>query len=67
MGVKYNSLNSTSKIALKKGLDPEDADLRDSMTRFRPKSFCHASEKLYNKPILFLAKWQDPKKCKFQA
>ena len=54
-GVKYNSLNSTFKIALKKGLDSEDADRRDSMNRFCPRSFCRASEKLYKKPILFLA------------
>ena len=53
-GVKYNSLNSTFKIALKKGLDSEDADRRDSMNRFRPRSFCRASEKLYNKPIFSL-------------
>ena len=32
-GVKYDSLNSTFKIVLKKGLDSEDADRRDSMTR----------------------------------
>ena len=63
VGVKYNSLNSTFKIALKKGLDSEDADRRDSMNRFRPRSFCRASDKLYNKPILFLAKWHDPEKC----
>ena len=50
-GEKYNSLNSTFKIALKKGLDSEDADRRDSMNRFRPRSFCRASGKLYNKPI----------------
>ena len=62
-GVKSNSPNSTFKIALKKGLDSEDADRRDSMTRLIFSSFCRASEKLYNKPILFLAKWHDPEKC----
>ena len=61
-GVKYNSLNSTFKIALKKGLGSEDAGRRDSMVCFRPRSFCHASEKLYKKPMFFLAKRQDPKK-----
>ena len=30
----YNSLNSTFKTALKKGLDSEDADRRDSMALF---------------------------------
>ena len=39
-GVKYNALNSTFKIALEKGLDSEDADRRDSMNRFRPRSLC---------------------------
>ncbi len=53
-GGKYNSLNSTFKIALKKGLDSEDADRRDSMALFRPRSFCHASEKLYKKLIFSL-------------
>ena len=53
-GVKYNSLSSTFKIALKKGLDSEDADRRDSMNRFRLRSFCRASEKLYKKPICSL-------------
>ena len=53
-GVKYNSLNSTFKTALKKGLDSEDADRRDSMTRFRPRSFCQLSENLYKKPIFSL-------------
>ena len=62
-GVKYNSLDSTFKIALKKGLDAEDADRRDSMTRLISSSFCRASEQLYNKLIFFLAKWQDPGKC----
>ncbi len=60
-GIKYNSLNSTFKIDLKKGLDSEDADRRDSMNRLIFSSFCRAGEKLYNKPILFL--WQDPEKC----
>ena len=62
-GVQNNSLNSTFKIALKKGLDSEDADRRDSMNRLRLRSFCRASEKLYDKPILFHAKWQAPEKC----
>ena len=53
-GVTYKSLNSTFKIALKKGLDSEDADRRDSMNRFRPRSFCRASGKLYNKQIFSL-------------
>ena len=53
-GVKYNSLNSTFKIALKKGLDSEDADRRDSMNRLIFSSFCRASEQLYNKPIFSL-------------
>ena len=66
-GVKYNSLNSTFKIALKKGLDSEDADRRDSINRLISSSFCRASEKLYKKPIFFLAKWQDPQKYNFQA
>ena len=61
--VKYNSLNSTLKIDFKKGLDSEDADRRDSINRLIFSSFCRADEKLYNKPILFLAKWQDPEKC----
>ena len=62
-GVTYNSLNSTFKIALKKGLDSEDADRRDSMNLSIFSAFCRASEKVYNKPICFLAKWQDPEKC----
>ena len=62
-GVKYNSLNSALKIALKTGFDSEDADHRDSMNRFRPRSFCRTSEKLYNKQIFVLAKWHDPEKC----
>ena len=45
----------------KKGLDSEDADRRDSMTPQIFSSFCRADEKLYNKPIFFLAKWQDQK------
>ena len=53
-GGKYNSRNSTFKIALKKRLDSEDADRRDSMTRLIFSSFCHADEKLYNKPIFSL-------------
>ena len=36
------------------GLDSEDADRRDSMTRFRPRSFCQLNENLYNKPIFSL-------------
>ena len=35
------------------------------MNRFRLRSFCRADEKLYKKPILFLAKWQDPNKLSF--
>ena len=50
-GVKYNSLNSTFRIALKKGLDAEDADRRDSMNRVRLRSFCQPSEKLDNKQM----------------
>ena len=50
-GGKSNSLNSTFKIDLKKGHYSEDAHRRDSMTRFRPRSFCQLSEKLYKKPI----------------
>ena len=53
-GVEYDSLNSTFKIALKKGLDSEDADRRDSMNRLIFRSFCRASEKLYNEPIFSL-------------
>ena len=53
-GVKYNSLNSTFKIDLKKGLDSEDADRRDSINRLIFSSFCRADEKLYNKPIFSL-------------
>ena len=66
-GIKYNSLNSTFKIVLEKGLDSEDANHRDSMNRFRLRSFCQPSEKLYKKQIFFLAEWQDPKRCNFQA
>ena len=62
-GVKYNSRNSTFKFDLKKGLDSEDADRRDSMNRLIFSSFCRADEKLYKKPICFLAKWHDPEKC----
>ena len=39
---------------MKKGLDSEDADRRDSMNRFRLRPFCQPSEKLYNKPIFSL-------------
>ena len=46
-----------------KMLDSEDADRRDSINRLIFSSFCRANEKLYNKPISFLAKWQDPEKC----
>ena len=53
-GVKYNSLNPTFKIDLKKGLDSEDADRRDSMALFCFRSFCRVSDKLYNKPIFSL-------------
>ena len=53
-GGKYNSRNSTFKIDLKKGHDSEDVDRRDSMTRPTFRSFCHAREKLYNKPIFSL-------------
>ena len=53
-GVKYNCLNSTFKIALKKGLDSEDADRRDSINRLMFSSFCRADEKLYNKHIFSL-------------
>ena len=62
-GVKYNSLNSTLKIALEKGLDSEDADRRDSMNRFRLRSFCRANGKVYDKPMSVFSKWQDPEKC----
>ena len=61
-GVKYNSLNSTFKIDIKKGLDSEDADRRDSINRESFSSFCRADEKLYSKPIFSLAKWRDPQK-----
>ena len=54
MEVKYNFLNSLFKIDIKKGLDSEDADRRDSMTRLISSSFCRASEKLYNKPLFSL-------------
>ena len=53
-GVKYNCLNSTFKIDIKKGLDSEDADRRDSMTPQIFSSFCRADEKLYKKPIFSL-------------
>ena len=66
-GVKYNFLDSTFKIDIKKGLDSEDADRRDSITPQIFSSFCRADEKLYNKHFFFLAKWQDPQKCNFQA
>ena len=39
-GVKYNFLNSTFKIDIKKGLDSEDADRRDSINRESFSSFC---------------------------
>ena len=52
---------------MKKGHDSEDADRRDSMTRPTFSSFCHASEKLYKKPIFFLAKRQDPETCNFKT
>ena len=64
-GMKYNSLNSTFEIAL--GLDSEDADRRDSMNRFRPRSFSRASEQLYNKPIFSLPNGKTQKTCNFQA
>ena len=60
-GVTYNSLNSTFKIYFKKGLDSEDADRRDSMTRLIFSSFCRADEKLYTKPI-FPCQLARPKK-----
>ena len=63
MEAKYNFRNSLFKIDIKKGLDSEDADRRDSITPQIFSSFCRADEKLYNKPILFLVKWQDPEKC----
>ena len=66
-GVKYNFLNSTFKIDIKKGLDSEDADRRDSINHLISSSFCRADEKLYKKLIFVLAKWQDPQKCNFQA
>ena len=66
-GVKYNSLNSTFKIDFKKGLDSEDADRRDSINRLIFSSFCRADEKLYKKQLFFIAKWQAPQKCNFQA
>ena len=53
-GVTYNFLNSTFKITLEKGLDSEDADRRDSMTRLIFSSFCRVDEKLYKKPIFSL-------------
>ena len=53
-GAKYNSVTSTFKMPLKKRLDSEDADRRDSMTRFIFSSFCQADEKLYNKPVFSL-------------
>ena len=49
MEVKYNFPNSLFKIDLKKGLDSEDADRRDSINRESFSSFCRADEKLYNK------------------
>ena len=54
MPKRPQALNSTFKIDFKKGLDSEDADRRDSINRFRLRSFCRASEKLYNKPIASL-------------
>ena len=48
-GEKYNFRNSLFKIDLKKGLDSEDADRRDSSNRASFSSFCRADEKLYNK------------------
>ena len=60
-GYKYNSLNSTFKIALKQGLDSEDADRRDSINSLMFSSFCRASEKLYKKPI-FPCQTARPKK-----
>ena len=64
-GVKYNFLNSPFKIDIKKGLDSEDADRRDSINRESFSSFCRADEKLYNKHLFFLAKWPDPTMCNF--
>ena len=60
-GVKYNSLNSTFKIDLKKVLDSVDADRRESINRLIFSSFCHADEKLYNEPI-FLCHMTRPRK-----
>ena len=63
-GVKYNSLNSTFQIALKKGLDSEDADRRDSINRFLFGSFCRADEKLCFIINRFVSlPWRDPEKC----
>ena len=53
-GVKYNFLNSLFKIDMKKGLDSEDADRRDSINRESFSSFCRADEKLYNKHFFSL-------------
>ena len=39
-GVQYNFLNSLFKIDIKKGLDSEDADRRDSINRASFSSFC---------------------------
>ena len=53
-GVKYNFLNSPFKSDIKKGLDSEDADRRDSINRESFSSFCRADEKLYNKHFFSL-------------
>ena len=65
-GVKYNFLNSTFKIDIKKGLDSEDADRRDSINR---EISAHSVERMKSYIIntFFLAKWQDPTMCNFQA
>ena len=43
--VKYNFLNSLFKIDIKKGLDSEDADRRDSMT---PQISAHSVTRMKN-------------------
>ena len=60
-------ISKHNHVHVKKRLDSEDADHRDSINRFIFSSFCRADEKLYNKHCLFLAKWQDPTMCNFQA
>ncbi len=64
-GGRSDSLNSTFKIALKKGLDSEDADRRDSMNRLIFSSLCRADETIYKKTI-FTPQMEGQKKMKLQ-